>query len=425
MRKWNGLLTIFSLISGIIGCIIGEFILDRWTGEIHETLLMGIYFGQFAVVVGLGCLLAEIISPQLNGKSWRLRYANEGWKFLVPATLLLLFAGGVLFQWVYGLQLGNNDKPQDYVLLIDMSESMKTSDPQKQSIQAAQALINKMDDGKQVAVFTFNEQTQLIAPLTKLKDPTARTQLKDKLSAIGAPIGRTDIGKALNTAMEHLTKERLGNRKASVILISDGYSNMDEIKILTPYQQQRTQIHTVGIDSTQVEGNQLLQRIAAQTGGTFHDVKRVEGVANAFDQIYQYGQRWHLMNEREGAAADGYHGWLRVILIIMIGALLGLSLGIVFDNRFLAVCFIIGGALGGLIAGGILETGLQGSVKPFIIRAFADVALALVLSLSTVIIAVGGSDGSSSGRNEFRKTAVEHPIRGERQGSETIRKQFR
>ncbi|MCU6796283.1 VWA domain-containing protein [Paenibacillus sp. WQ 127069] len=425
MRKWNGLLTLFSLISGIIGFVIGEYILDRWDGTIHETLLMGLYFGQFALVVGLGCLLAEIISPQLNGKNWRLRYANEGWKFLVPATLVLLFAAGALFQWGYGLQLGNNDKPQDYVLLIDMSESMKTSDPQKQSIQAAQALINKMDDGKQVAVFTFNEQTQLIAPLTKLKDPAARAQLTAKLSAIGAPIGQTDIGRALDTAMEHLTKERIANRKAAVILISDGYSDMNEFKVLTPYEQQRTQIHTVGIDSTQVEGNQLLQRIAAQTNGTFHDVKRVEGVANAFDQIYQNGQRWHLVNERAGTAADGYHGWLRILLILLIGALLGLALGIVFDNRFLAKCFAIGGALGGLIAGVILETGLQGSVEPFIVRAFADVALALVLSLSTVLIAVGGPGGSGTGRNGFRKTALEQPIRGERQGRETIRKQFR
>ncbi|NHN33010.1 vWA domain-containing protein [Paenibacillus agricola] len=423
MRKWNGLLTVLSLVGGMIGFVIGEWILDRWSGIMHETLLMGIYFGQFALVVGICCLLAEIISPQLNGPSWRLRYARDGWKFLVPATLLLLFVAGVICQFIYGLQLGNSDKPRDYVLLIDMSESMKTSDPNNQSIEAARSLISKMDDGKRVAIFTFNEQTQLVVPLTPLKNSGAREQLAAQLSAIKAPIGQTDIGRALTMAMEHMTKERIPNQKAAVILISDGYSNVDLVKTLAPYQQEQTQVHTVGIDSTQREGNLLLQRIATETGGTYHDVKRVEGITDVFDQIYQNGQRWHLMNERAGIAAeDGYHGLLRVVLIVLIGAVLGISLGIVFDNRYLAKCFSIGGAIGGLIAGIVLETGLQGAVEPFIVRALADAALAFVLSLSTLIIAVGGQGGGTGG---FRSVARDRPMQGERRSTEVIRKQFR
>jgi Ca-activated chloride channel family protein len=403
-RKWNGLLTVLSVVGGIIGFIIGEIMLDRWEGAMHETLLTGLYFGQFALVVGLCCLVAEVVSPQLNGRSWRLRYARDGWKLLLPSTLLLLFVAGVLFQFIYGLQLGNRDKPQDYVLLIDMSESMKSTDPEKQSLQAAQALIRKMDDSKRVAVFTFNEQPRQVYPMTRLKDAGAREQIAEKLNTVGEPVGRTDIGRALTVAMEHMEKERLPDRKAAVILISDGFSEVDTAKVLTPYRLQQTQVHTVGINSSEQEGIRLLQSIAAETGGAFYDVKRAEGVTGAFDQIYENGQRWHLMNERAGdAASDGYHGLLRVALILLIGALLGLSLGAVFDNRYLAKSFAIGGAVAGLIAGILLETGLQARTEPFIVRGFADTVLALVLSFSTVIAAVDDPGaGSGSGLRGVR-----------------------
>jgi Ca-activated chloride channel family protein len=430
-RKWNGLLTVLSVVGGIIGFVIGEIILDRWQGTMHETLLVGIYFGQFALIVGLCCLIAELISPRLNGTNWRLRYAQDGWKFLVPATLLMLFAAGVLCQLIYGLQLGNNSKPQDYVLLIDMSDSMKTNDPQKQSIQAAQSLIRRMDDGKRVAVFTFNDNSQLVYPLTRLKDGAAREEIAAKLNAIGAPAGTTDIGKALTAAMDQLAKERIAGRKAAVILISDGYSDMDAAQVLAPYKQEQTRVHTIGIDPSQKEGAQLLQRIAAETEGTFHDVKGAETLAGVFDQIYQSGQRRHLLNERAGtAAADGYHGILRVTLILLIGTLLGLSLGVVYDNRYLARSFSIGGTAAGLIAGILLETGLQGSgTQPFIVRAAADVLLAFVLSLSTVMIPSGESGGPGSGAG-MRRGASGRAERGasrfggSRDG-EPVRKQFR
>jgi Ca-activated chloride channel family protein len=70
-----------------------------------------------------------------------------------------------------------------------------------------------------------------------------------------------------------------------------------------------------------------------------------------------------------------------------------------------------------------LETGLQGSVEPFMVRALADVLLALVLSFSTLLIAVGGENsGLGSG---LRGSMLNRSQRSERRSGETIRKQFR
>ncbi|TXK83838.1 VWA domain-containing protein [Paenibacillus sp. N3.4] len=426
-RKWNGLLTIFSLVGGCIGFFTGEWVLARWEGTMNETLLMGLYFGQFALIVGLCCLLAEMISPKLNGNNWRLRYASDGWKLLVPGTLVLLFAAGMLFQFVYGFSPGKNDKPQDYVLLLDMSESMNDTDPGKQSIQAAQSLIAKMDSRKRVALFTFNDETQPIFPLTQLISSGVKDELTSKLRATYEPHGGTDIGKALNAAMEHLKKVGRSGRSAAVILISDGYSDVDTAKVLAPYVQEQVRVHTIGIDSTQEEGRQLLQRIADETGGTYYDVQHADRITDAFNQIYSQEHHRHLMNERTGASSsDGYHGLLRVVLIMLVGTLLGLSLGIVFDNRYLASSFSIGGTVAGLLAGIIIETGIQGAAFPSLYRAIADLLLAFVLSLSTLIVAVHQDTNGHSGLNRGRRARTEkEQSRFGSRGNGPVGKRFR
>ncbi|OXM83745.1 vWA domain-containing protein [Paenibacillus rigui] len=430
-RKWNGLLTIGSLIGGFVGFLIGEWVLDQWEGRLHETLLIGIYFGQLALMVGLGCLIAEIISPKLNGHNWRLRYAGDGWKLLVPGTLVLLFVGGLLCQFIYGFTLAKKEKPQDYVLLLDMSESMKETDPGKLSNQAAQSLIRRMDASTRVGLYTFNEEPKLIFPLTKLDRAGVKEELAAKTAAIPAPYGQTDIGRVLTTVMDNLKQQGELRAGTTVILISDGISQMDTSQVLAPYVQNGVKVHTVGILGTSdPKGNALLQRIAEGTGGRFYDVQTADRITGAFDQIYTNKKPNHLLNERTGdAASDGYHGWLRVVLMLLIGTLLGLSLGIVFDNRYLARSFAIGGTVAGLLAGWILEAGLPGASYPSIYRALADLTLAAVLSFSTLAIAVQHDSSAAAGsglRSGSRKSLTgRDDNRSDGRGEGPVGKRFR
>lgn len=93
-RKINLLLLLFSLIGGFIGYAIGELMLAQWTGDMPRSVLMGLYFGVLAFFIGLGCFVAELVNPHLNGSSWRQRYTGLSWKLFVPATLVLLFVAG-------------------------------------------------------------------------------------------------------------------------------------------------------------------------------------------------------------------------------------------------------------------------------------------------------------------------------------------
>ncbi|KPV61136.1 hypothetical protein QJ48_01580 [Paenibacillus sp. A3] len=401
-RKWNPLLTGLSIVGGFLGFIAGEMMLSRWEGTLHETVLMGLYFGVFALIVGLCCLLAEILSPQLNGKNWRLRYASDGWKLLVPGTLLLLFAAGALFQWAYGLYFDSakSGRPQDYVLILDTSESMKQNDPNKQSLQAVKSLVGQMDSNKMVGVLTFNDSVTWVQRLTQLSSETAKSQVLAQIDAIPAPTGGTDIAQALTQAIDHMQKE--SQRKGAVILISDGYSDVDVDRVVQPYNLENITIHTIGMKQPNEEGSRLLQRIAEATGGTFQEVKQAELVTDAFRNIYVKDHHFHLVNERQGQMhGSGWHAALRVVLILLIGALLGLSLGIVFDNRFLARSFALGGTVAGLLAGLTLEYGLPSEYSSAV-RAMADLILAVVLSLSTLLFAVHESTGANAGLRRGR-----------------------
>jgi len=415
-RKISPLLVLFSLLGGIVGAVAGEALISWGEGTIPNVLLMGLYFGQLALWVALFCLLSEILSPELNGQGWRLRYARDGWKLLVPASLVLLFVAGMVLQLIYGLYFGKNQPPKDIVLAVDISESMIETDPNKESIAALKQLIQKMESDKRAAIVTFNETARLLQPFAPLSDQSMKDGVVSKLDSIGNPIGGTNIEAALATAMDQIDAVKNDNRKSMVILISDGYSSVDLEYALAPYRASDISINTVGMNAQEKEGNDLLRKIAGKTGGAFHLVDEVSNLSTVVNEIYRSTQSWHLMGERTGSAVDSlYYQILRILFVTLLGALIGLALGIVFDNRYLAKSFVIGGSVAGLIAGAILEFGFGDfSFSPFAYRAAADVALAVVLSLSTLVIAYKQSSSEDSGglysRNrKYREQGTERP----------------
>lgn len=382
-RNGSALMTVMSAAGGAAGFALGELVLQYGDGRWHPILTIGIYFGQLALIVGLCCLLAETISPKLSGRHWRQRYARDGWKLLVPATLLMLLAAGALAQAVYGLEIGvrASSPPKDYVLLIDQSESMATTDPEKRSVQAVRTLLERLEPDYRAAVFAFNEDASMIYPMTELQNAGIRERIGAALEEAYRPIGKTDIGGALSTAMDHIREQRIAGRGVAVILVSDGYSETDA-QVLASYVQEGVAVHTVGIESEE-QGVRLLQRLAAETGGTYQDAGRADRIAEAFVRIYADEHHRQLVGPR--ADGGGLHGALRVGLVLLLGLLFGLSLGIVFDNRYLAASFMAGGAVAGLLAGLLLELGLPGAAHPELWRLAADVTLAVVLALSTLI----------------------------------------
>ncbi|QRG67598.1 vWA domain-containing protein [Brevibacillus choshinensis] len=398
-RKLSLLMMVCSLIGGVIGFVVGEVILSRLSTELPQWLLMGLYFGQYALFVGLMCLVAEMISPRLNGHGWKQRYVGASWKMLVPSTLVMVGVAAMLLQLLYGFSYQRSSGTDNIVMLLDTSDSMKVSDPSNQLFQAASDVVRKMDSDMQIAVITFNDQTEVLQPLVQLSDQSVKDTVIAKLQNHPGPSGGTQIDKALRMALEQLQASQQLGPNSTVVLMSDGYSNVDLQTALAPYKQANMHIHTVGMSQIDADGTYLMKRISEETGGTYFNVDHAEELSGIFGQIYELSrQDRNLVTERTGAIADStFFAIIRVLGILIIGGLLGLALGLIFDNRHLAKSFTIGGAAAGLPAGLLLESALTSSEwLDTTIRLVALALMAVVMTLFTAFVPASADGGQTS-----------------------------
>lgn len=389
-RKINMLLLFFALLGGTVAFLIGEWLLGRWLGDLPSILLVGIYFAIVAFGVGTGCLIAEMVSPRLNGASWKQRYLGLSWK-LLPLTLVMALGIGALTEFVYELNFGGIRPVKDVVLAIDDSGSMSDSDPANSRYTAAEALVRRMDTDNQVAVLTFNHDVTVAQPLTPLSSDANREKVSAAILGLKTTEGGTNIGGALAEALNVIRGDSQKNRGAMVILLSDGFSKMDTQRDLQQFVDQGIAVNTIGLGIQDPSGPALLREIASRTGGQYYDVTDAGKLGDVFQQIYdRLGDRTLLTKRSDNTEHSPYYATVRILALLLIGAALGIGLGIIFDNRHLAKSFGIGGAVSGLISGLILENGLSGhTFSDVLTRLAAVLVLAAIIALFTGVVPVG------------------------------------
>ncbi|WP_068496117.1 vWA domain-containing protein [Paenibacillus kribbensis] len=422
-RKFNVLLLLFGLLGAVVGFIVGEIILHKWIGHWPHIVVIGLYFGILALCIGLGCLIGELISPQLNGPSWRQRYSGLSWKLLVPATLVMLFVAGLLLELGYQVNPEGRKSVQDLVLVIDNSGSMQDTDPGNERLSAAKSLIGQMNGDKRVAIVSFESNAQLVQPFTPIGTEAEKQAVYAKIDSMHTiKSASTEIRLALDETIKEIENQGNANKGSLVIMLSDGFSELDTQTALAPFIARQIPINTIGLKLAESKGIALLQNIAGLTGGTYSNVANAQGLAQAFGKIYdKIGDRT-LVTERTGEYADSlYFAIYRVTALVIIGVLLGLALGLMFDNRFLARNFAIGGVPAGLLAGFILEKGLSGSsIGDLMIRLVAALVLAALIAVFSLVLPIAehtrrsSGGGSPSGPSGRRRGAPEAPQRNRR-----------
>lgn len=394
-RKLNGLMVLFSLIGGALGFILGEYLLHRWYGEWPTVVIVGLYIGILALCIGLFCLIAEMISPRLSGSSWRQQYTGLSWKLLVPATLVLLLLIGSALEFVYELNLGGTKQVKDIVLVIDNSGSMSQTDPNDDRYEAAKSLIQTMDKDKRVALVTFSDNAQVVQPFASTDSQQAKDALTEKINTMEKTDGGTNIEGALSEVLTLIQNQGSMKRGTMVILLSDGFSNVDTNAALSGYNELGIKVNTIGLSLVDPSGAGLLQTIADYTGGQYYDVAHADELSLVFESIYsKIGDRSLLTERSDETSNSPYYMIVRIVSFMIIGAALGVALGIVFDNRYLARSFAIGGVVAGLLAGLLLEFGLTGYSWPdAFIRLAADLVLAVVLTMFTLVVPIKENGG--------------------------------
>ena len=389
-KRINGLMVFMSGVGGIIGFIFSEILLNAYKYVLPQSLLMGLYFGIIAFFAGLMCIIAEAIAPRLNGYNWKNNYFRTSLKFLVPCTFVLLIIVGGLFQFIYGLN-SNNKKVNDILLLIDTSESMKSTDPNNDRFEATKNLIKNMNEEKRFSIYTFNNEALEIFPMTKATEKTKEEALK-KLETLKDPIGQTNIKAALDNALMEIQSTSEVDRHAIVLLLSDGEDSFDLEKnfkeVIKPLQDNKISVYTVGM--AKVNNFKMLKRISEETSGNYYSVSEGKYLKDILSEIYKYRDQRLLVDKRNGLYGSiKFYAAMRIIFMTLIGAVISAAISFMFDNKYLLKGFITGGVVGGLISGVVLEVGF--SYIPWagtIHRLIAAVMLTTIFTLFSVSVDV-------------------------------------
>lgn len=384
MKRINWLMVLMSAVGGIIAFIIGEVLIELYKYKWPHSILMGVYFGTLALLIGIMCLLAEIIYPKINGWNWRKNSVATSFKFLIPCTLVLTFIFTAFFQFIYELSFKENRQINDVVVLMDTSGSMSKTDPKNERFQALNNLIDNLNSNNRAAVFEFSDHTDKVQAMDNVT-PEVKNNILDGMERYKEPYGNTNMREALDKAIEEINNTKEQGRNSMVIMISDGGDNFDLQKkfdeTIKPFQTDDVPIYTIGMSSA--DNFELLKDIAKATNGNYSNVRDVNSLKDSFVKIYRESQQRFLNGNRNGIYISSIvYSILRVLFITIISLIIAAGLSLVFDNKYLLKNFIIGGVISGLAAGLILEIGF--SSIPWLgstYRAISDILISIIFTL--------------------------------------------
>lgn len=141
--------------------------------------------------------------------------------FLLFSIITMIFWGEVIVS-----QAVDTVKPDDYVVVLDVSGSMNKTDKERLSFEAIKMLSDICDKEDRIAVITFNEGIVYESLLVPVKDTESVKSVIHNLDNISFH-GDTDNGLAMRKGVDLLqnnsTKEE---RNRNIIFISDGQTDL-------------------------------------------------------------------------------------------------------------------------------------------------------------------------------------------------------
>ena len=185
--------------------------------------------------------------------------------------------------------------PFDVRIIIDISGSMKQTDPNNLRIPALNLLLELMPEGAQAGIWTFGKYVNNLVPVAVVDDQWREKAKKSALEITSLGL-QTNLSGALNDAAWGLKSD--SGFQQSVILLTDGkvdmaskndplgeQKNTSERKklmseVLEKYRNVGANIHTLALSDLADEN--LLQQIALETDGLYSQAVNAEELMKAF-----------------------------------------------------------------------------------------------------------------------------------------------
>ena len=349
-KKLNLWLLICALLAGLIGFIIAELLYRVLLDRIPDFLVVGLCFFVFAAAIVGAVFLADRVGDGVFPKK-----RKNMW--ILPALPVAFLIIGMLCQLIYGLNMGKVTPLQidDYLLVIDNSTSMQSTDPQNRRLQASTDLVKSLTPMNNVGLIRFDRDAVITAPLAAA-DAEQKEKIGQAINGILSDVGYTEIGVAVQAAIDHFKNAGTPGRERSILLITDGESNsrVDIDKIAEQCKAENIRVHTVGMKLR----SSFLAQLAGETGGRYYTTDNMEALSGILTNIKNDGDRRNLLDMRSSLSRDkAFYGIWRVFTLLILSMVLHLAVLIVSDDKNETRSFIIQGILTGIGAGLAIELG--------------------------------------------------------------------
>jgi Ca-activated chloride channel family protein len=441
-KNLNFLLFCLTFLAGCLWWLIGESVLIG-VGKngadfiLRNPLLNGLYFAFLALFTLLACFISEKLVHSIVSEdffNWAVNTPSLKITLLAAFTAVFLVSGGLEF--LYELEPAKRQPikkdraaaitPEaetkgfdDYYFVVDSSGSMRGNDPQDERFSLLSRIVDTLSGDKRAGLVVFKrgydigdrKGLKVIIPLSSV-DETVKTAFRTVRRVFNdiEDDETTYYMRALESTARLLDTD--SGRKGVVILITDAErqpgDNSYFNSLVSLFTESETPVYTVLIlrNTSRADENQL-KSISEATGGKHSTVDNFVGfetqlksamdeekkpAAEAVPAAYTSDPLRDILANRTGKRQrSALHALFHLAIITAVGLLLGYSLFTLFSHRSVKNPLIIGGGISGLLAGLVLEFGLQSAaLPPPLVRMIACVILSTVIwSLSFMAEGIG------------------------------------
>lgn len=199
-----------------------------------------------------------------------------------------------LFGLWLGLSLPVLAAPQDVVLVLDNSGSMRTNDPNRLAGKAVTDFVGRLGPDTRISIIEFATNPTVLMPLTPA-DENSRSGAEAAVAKLDYRGQWTDTGAALERALYELDTHGRGDAQKYIVLMTDGYVDVgnasrdsDKIHWITQSlipEAVSKHVRVFGIAFTDEADYELLQTLAEKTGAGYYRAYQAGDLAGIYTQI--------------------------------------------------------------------------------------------------------------------------------------------
>jgi Mg-chelatase subunit ChlD len=183
------------------------------------------------------------------------------------------------------------------VLLIDNSGSMAQTDPASLRLAAASQLVDLLEEGDEISVVLFADDSTVLVPLTKVPDVASKEAIKAGLRPV-TPLGSTNMRAGLEAGLAEL--EKGSNSIRFAIFLTDGELYPVNWPNLSAQEQEAERNAVFALAASFGEKNwglfpvslasavdpEFLQKLAENGGGLYRKADEAGELTLVFQEIF-------------------------------------------------------------------------------------------------------------------------------------------